>query len=79
MNLNIVSPENTIFTGEAQSVTIPGSKGEFEVLDNHAPIISSMKAGTLKFKTNGEERKIEIKSGFIDVANNEVSICVESR
>jgi F-type H+-transporting ATPase subunit epsilon len=76
MKLTIVSPEKTIFAGDAQSVTVPGSKGEFEVLDNHAPIISSMNAGTLKFKA-GEERQINIQGGFIDVANNEVSVCVE--
>lgn len=76
MKLTIVSPEKTIFAGEAQAVTVPGSKGEFEVLDNHAPIISSMKEGILKFKA-GQETRIEIQGGFIDVANNEVSICVE--
>ena len=44
MKLTIVSPERILFQGDAESVTVPGTKGEFEVLNQHAPIISSLKA-----------------------------------
>jgi len=76
MKLTIVSPERIIFFGDVSSVTLPGSKGEFEVLENHAPIISSLKAGWLTYVSESACR-IEIKGGFVDVANNEVSVCVE--
>ena len=76
MKLTIVSPEKILFQGEATSVTVPGTKGQFEVLDNHAPIISSLQNGTLSYKAD-EEVYLEISGGFIDVANNQVAICIE--
>lgn len=77
MNLIIVSPESTVYQGEATSVTLPGTSGAFEVLDNHAPLISSLKSGEVIIKDAEGEKKISILSGFVEVANNEVSICVE--
>lgn len=74
--MTIVSPEKTIFEGEVASVTVPGEKGRFEVLRNHAPIISCLQKGTIVCK--GEEtRSFDITSGFIEVAHNEISICAE--
>lgn len=77
MNLIIVSPECTVYQGEVSSVTLPGTSGAFEVLDNHAPLISSLKTGEVIIKDAEGEKKIGILSGFVEVANNEVSICVE--
>ena len=51
MKLTIVTPEKTIYDGEAISVAVPGTKGAFEVLDNHAPIISSLQSGVITVKT----------------------------
>lgn len=76
MKLTIVSPERILFQGDAESVTVPGTKGEFEVLNQHAPIISSLKAGKLSYQSS-EKQTINILEGFIEVANNEVSVCVE--
>lgn len=76
MKLTIVSPERILFQGDAESVTVPGTKGEFEVLNQHAPIISSLKAGKLSYQSF-EKQTINILGGFIEVANNEVSVCVE--
>ena len=76
MKLTIVSPERILFQGDAESVTVPGTKGEFEVLNQHAPIISSLKAGKLSYQSS-EKQTINILVGFIEVANNEVSVCVE--
>lgn len=77
MKLTIVSPETTLFSGEATSVLVPGKKGQFEVLEDHAPIISSLGQGSVVYKTKAETKKVDISGGFIDVANNEVSLCVE--
>lgn len=78
LHLNIVSPEKEIFDGEVNSVTLPGTMGSFTILPQHAPIVSSLKAGTVSFVTkNGEERSQEIHGGFIEMSNNDVSVCVD--
>lgn len=78
LQLTIVSPEKTLFNGEVKSVTLPGMKGLFTILPQHAPIVSSLKAGTLSYVTkNGEELMQEINSGFIEMNHNNVSVCVD--
>ena len=76
MKISIVSPEKTLYMGEADSVIVPGTKGRFEILKNHAPIISSLSAGLLECK-GAQPLTLEISGGFIEVSRNEVSICVE--
>ncbi|MBR3373016.1 MAG: ATP synthase F1 subunit epsilon [Bacteroidaceae bacterium] len=77
MKLTIVTPEKTIYDGEAISVAVPGTKGAFEVLDNHAPIISSLQSGIITVKTADGVQEFTVRSGFIEVARNSVSICAE--
>ena len=77
MKLTIVTPEKTIYDGEATSVAVPGTKGAFEVLDNHAPIISSLQSGIITVKTADGVQEFTVRSGFIEVARNSVSICAE--
>lgn len=73
LKLKIVSPEKTEFTGEVESVKVPGSMGSFEILDNHAPIISTLQKGIVEY--NGKQ--LAILGGFVEVQKNEVSLCVE--
>ncbi|GAA3558477.1 hypothetical protein [Snuella lapsa] len=54
MYLEIVSPEATLFSSEVDSVVVPGVNGEFEMLKNHAPIVSLLKSGTIKIKTHSQ-------------------------
>ncbi len=54
MYLEIVSPEATIFSSEVDSVSVPGINGEFEMLKDHAPIVSLLKQGTIKIKTHSQ-------------------------
>lgn len=77
--LTIVSPEETLFDGEVTSVQVPGVLGRFEILENHAPIISSLTSGDIVYKTKSETYSLGIKSGFVEVQNNRVMICVELR
>ncbi len=77
MKLTIVSPEKKIFEGVANSVTVPGTKGAFEILENHAPIISSLQAGKVLVATGDGDVAYDIKSGFVEVARNNVSVCIE--
>ena len=77
MTLEIISPSEVLFKGEAESVTLPGEMGSFTVLKNHASLISVLKKGDVTFKsTDGEERNIPVKGGLVDVDPNIVSVCV---
>ncbi len=73
LKLKIVSPERVEFTGEVQSVKVPGMQGNFEILTDHAPIISSLQKGIVEY--DGEQ--LVVLGGFVAVQRNEVSICVE--
>jgi len=91
MHLEIVSPEATLFSGEVTSVTVPGVMGEFEMLNNHAPIISLLKEGNVKI--NGSitlEEEVEslfnktdkgfwlpISSGTIEMKDNKVIVLAD--
>ncbi len=76
LHVTIVSPEQTLFEGQVDSLTVPGEKGRFEVLKGHAPIISSLTAGSVVC-TGEESCELKISGGFIEVAHNRVSLCVE--
>jgi len=76
LTVNILSPENTVFTGNAEAVFFPGLLGNFEVLPNHAPIVSSLGKGVVKVRDGGE-RTFEIKSGIVRIKDNVVTVCVE--
>lgn len=77
MTLEIISPSEILFKGEAQSVTLPGVMGSFTVLKNHASLISVLKKGEVVYRTpEGQEMSVDIKGGLVDVDNNVVSVCV---
>ena len=73
LKLKIVSPERIEFTGEVESVKVPGTQGNFEILTDHAPIISSLQKGVVEY----DGQKLDILGGFVAVQKNEVSVCVE--
>ena len=76
LNIIIVSPEKTLYKGEAESIIVPGEKGRFEVLTNHAPIVSILTKGTIECQ-GAEKTTLDIEGGFIEVKDNAVSVCVE--
>jgi len=78
MNVIILTPEKEAFNGAAKSIKVPGTSGEFEVLSNHAPIISSLEQGTVRLLTDsGDKMLFHINSGFVEVLNNEVSVLAQ--
>lgn len=78
LQLTIVSPEKELFNGEVENVTLPGRIGLFTILPQHAPIVSSLRAGTLSYMTkDGEVHTQEINGGFIEMNDNNVSVCVD--
>jgi F-type H+-transporting ATPase subunit epsilon len=79
MNLEILTPEKKLFSGDVYGVQLPGISGLFEVLDKHAPLISALKAGRLKVlkDKNNHLAFYEIQNGFVEVINNNVTVLVE--
>lgn len=75
--LEIISPEKILFSGEVSVAAFPGEKSPFTVLYNHAPLISSLVAGTISFTADEKENTIDILGGFVEVKNNCVTACVE--
>ena len=78
MLLEIVTPDQKYFEGEVESATFPGSDGSFQVLKNHAPIISSLGKGELSYKANNELFTVNVEGGVVEVLNNKVIVLVES-
>jgi F-type H+-transporting ATPase subunit epsilon len=77
MKLIIFSPEKTIFDGEVTLVEVPGSKGRFEILENHDSIITTLQPGVIRFVRDGEETRQPVTSGYVEVHNNVISACVQ--
>lgn len=77
LHLNILSPEKEIFNGVVKSVTLPGTGGAFSILPQHASIVSSLEEGTVSYITmDDEEHTLDIHSGFVELSNDEASVCV---
>lgn len=76
MILKVISAEDVLFEGEVDSVTLPGAKGSFTVLHNHASLISTLDAGVIVYKSGGADKEIEVSGGLVDVDNNVVSVCI---
>lgn len=78
LRLKIVSPERIEFEGEVTSVKVPGMLGSFEILTDHAPIISSLEKGVVEYTdASSQKTTLNILGGFVEVQKNEVSLCVE--
>ena len=75
--LTIISPERILFKGEVENVLVPGEMGEFEILTNHAPIISTLLEGRVIYTIGSEKKLITITGGFVEVKRNEVNLCGE--
>ena len=78
INLEVVTPKGPIVSEEVDIVTAPGFAGEFGVLANHAPFLSTIKIGTLRFKKDGTEQELMVSGGFCEVSNNKITFLVES-
>ena len=74
MLLEILTPEKKIFEGDVTIVTFPGADGSFQVMDNHAPLISLLKEGTVEYKGKGGTSKIAIIGGVVEVLKNKVIV-----
>ena len=77
MKLEIITPDKTIYNGDAELVQLPGIDGSFEILNNHAPLISALSKGRIKVKNSGTEDFYEVNGGVIEVLENKILILAE--
>ena len=79
MNLEILTPEKKLYSGEVYGVLMPGISGMFEVLEKHAPLVSALKAGRVKVLKDKKDHVeyFDIQGGFVEVLNNKISLLVE--
>jgi len=79
INLEIITPSKCAFAGEIESLTVPGTKGSFQVLYNHAPILSSIEIGKIKIvDKNKKEIEFATSGGTVEVLNNKILLLAES-
>ena len=77
LQLKIVSPEKVEYDGAAERILVPGTMGQFEILNDHAPIMSTLQKGTVEYVNKEGKTSLEIQGGFVEVQKNQVSLCVE--
>ena len=77
LQLRIVSPEKVEYDGVVESVLVPGTAGQFEILNDHAPIISTLQKGVVEYVSQEGKVSLNILGGFVEVQKNVVSLCVE--
>lgn len=79
MNLEILTPEKKLYSGEVYGVQMPGISGSFEVLDKHAPLVSALRAGRVKILKDKQNHfaYFDIQGGFVEVIDNRVTVLAE--
>ncbi len=77
MYLEIITPEKEVFKGSVHSATFPGTDGEFQVLTNHAPLISALAKGELSYKQDKQEVSMKVDGGVVEVLNNNITVLAE--
>lgn len=78
MKIDIITPDNKIYSGDIKSVRVPGKKGSFQVLNDHAPIISTLEKGTVFIvDQDGNETRYEISGGVIEVKMNNIILLAD--
>jgi F-type H+-transporting ATPase subunit epsilon len=77
MYLELITPDKKVFEGEVSSAALPGTMGSFEVLNHHAPIISSLANGTVRLKTTEGNKTFQIEGGVVEVLANKLVVLAE--
>lgn len=78
MHLTIITPDKKVFEGSVQKVTFPGSAGIFQVLKNHAPLVSTLQKGAVRYSSEKQEHALAIEEGLVEVLNNNITVLVAS-
>ncbi|TAE22510.1 MAG: ATP synthase F1 subunit epsilon [Cytophagales bacterium] len=78
MTLEIITPDRKVFTGEASSVTFPGIQGQFQVLNDHAPMVSTLAKGPVTIQTATGQQTLTVDGGVVEVLRNRVLVLAEA-
>jgi F-type H+-transporting ATPase subunit epsilon len=78
LKLEVVTPDSTVVSAEAEMVVCPGVEGEFGVLPQHVSLLSALKIGLLRYRASGKDEHLFISGGFADVNNNVMTVLAES-
>ena len=78
LQLEVVTPDNTVVSAEAEMVVCPGVEGEFGVLPEHVSLLSALKIGDMRYRAGGKDEYLFISGGFADVNNNVMTVLAES-
>jgi F-type H+-transporting ATPase subunit epsilon len=78
MNLEIITPDKKVYAGVVDSVILPGNNGGFQILKDHAPIVSTLAKGNLVIEANGKKETFVVDGGVVEVAKNKVLVLAES-
>ncbi len=78
MHLEIITPDRRVFTGEATAVTFPGSEGQFQVLNDHAPLVSTLDRGPVVIASGAGTQTFTVDGGVVEVLNNRVLVLAEA-
>ena len=74
MEVQIITPDSTLYNGEATLVVVPGIDGQIGILNNHAPLVSSLVKGVVKVKYNEKEDLFDIPGGVVEVSLNKITV-----
>ena len=77
MKLEIITPEKNVFSGEVDVVTLPGVDGQFQILKDHAPMVSTLKTGDLIYTVSGKTETIVVDGGVVQILNDKVLVLAE--
>lgn len=76
-HFELVSPEKMLFTGDVESVVVPGADGEFQVMAGHAPVMTNLQAGVLRVSGGAAPQRVFVRGGFADVSASGLTILAE--
>lgn len=74
MIVEIITPDKTLFSGDASEVKLPGTNGSFQLLNNHAPLVASLKKGSVRVTTSQGAQEFEINGGIVECGDNKVVV-----
>ncbi len=78
MYLTILTPDKKFFEGNVQKVTLPGSAGLFQVLKDHAPLVSTLRQGNILYEDERQEHVLAVEGGLVEVSNNSITVLIAS-
>jgi len=78
LTLEIITPDGSFYNGSVTSATFPGTMGTFQVLNNHAPIISALDKGPLSYVNQEGKHSFEVDGGVVEVLKNKITVLAES-